>query len=445
MHNGLRNLIVKELKELLRDPKIIVGIVIMPLLMFPLMGSAINISQTAVEQAITVKPIDITILDLDKGSWAKNLRSFLTTNPNITITEVQGAVVQTVIDEIKGTNTSVLLVIPSGFSANLTNGLTAKLDAYAIIKNMNSVESGKATIINSIVTLYESRIIVGIIQSLIKNSSMPWMTPLGVLNPINLSFSTAMKGVVVDLPPNVLFSMITMQSIMLPIVIMSMLMYTMSIAATSIAIEKEEKTLETLLSLPVGRMTVLTGKLAGSIVIAVASAVAYLIGFNNYISSITSSIGSAVLSSVDLQALGLAPSPLSIILLGVTIFVTVTSALALAISIAVFSENIRSAQSTIGLLYLPIIIPSIILMFADINILPAPIQIVLYAIPYTHTVLAAKAVFMGDFPLLIRSIAYISVFTVIVLYIAAKIFTTEKVVTGRISFKKLRMRRLLGV
>jgi len=82
------------------------------------------------------------------------------------------------------------------------------------------------------------------------------------------------------------------------------------------------------------------------------------------------------------------------------------------------------------------IIPSMVLMFTDIEILPAPFQVVLYAIPYTHAILAAKAAFMGDYLVMARSIAYVSVFTVVLLYVAAKIFTTEKIVTARISFRK---------
>ena len=37
-------------------------------------------------------------------------------------------------------------------------------------------------------------------------------------------------------------------------------------------------------------------------------------------------------------------------------------------------------------------------------------------------------------------IAYISAFTIIVLYIAAKIFTTERVITGRLFSRRLRSR-----
>ena len=122
-------------------------------------------------------------------------------------------------------------------------------------------------------------------------------------------------------------------------------------------------------------------------------------------------------------------------------FVTITSALALAISIAVFADNVRSAQSMTGLLTLPIVIPSLVLMFADIDILPLALQAILYVIPYTHTMLSAKALFLSDYAIMARSIAYISLFTVIVLAIAARIFTSDKIITARLSLDRFKIRR----
>ena len=56
-------------------------------------------------------------------------------------------------------------------------------------------------------------------------------------------------------------------------------------AATSVASDKEEKTLETLLSLSINRFTILMGKLFGSILVALIGAVGYLVGLkeNNII------------------------------------------------------------------------------------------------------------------------------------------------------------------
>jgi len=49
--SGLRNIVAKEVKELIRDPRILLGIILVPLLMFPLMGFMIRTSQEAAMEA----------------------------------------------------------------------------------------------------------------------------------------------------------------------------------------------------------------------------------------------------------------------------------------------------------------------------------------------------------------------------------------------------------
>ena len=48
MFKGLRIIVVKEVKELARDPKILLSMIIVPLIMFPLMGFAIQTSMDTV-------------------------------------------------------------------------------------------------------------------------------------------------------------------------------------------------------------------------------------------------------------------------------------------------------------------------------------------------------------------------------------------------------------
>jgi len=128
---------------------------------------------------------------------------------------------------------------------------------------------------------------------------------------------------------------------------------------------------------------------------------------------------------------------------GMVIFVTLVSALAMALSIAVFADNVRSAQSFTGILITPIMIPAIILMFSDIDMLPQGVQWVLLVIPYTHSIIATKAAFLGEYFVVIRSIAFISVWTFAVLYVAAKIFSTERIITARFSLGDVRKRMRL--
>jgi len=80
--SGLRNLIVKEIKELLRDPKILLGMVLMPLIIFPVIGAAMNISTTAVKESL--REVSMALMDLDKGPMAESLiMSFKALNVNL--------------------------------------------------------------------------------------------------------------------------------------------------------------------------------------------------------------------------------------------------------------------------------------------------------------------------------------------------------------------------
>ena len=141
-----------------------------------------------------------------------------------------------------------------------------------------------------------------------------------------------------------------------------------------------------------------------------------------------------------MAALGLVPSMLGYVLIGISLFVSLLSALALAIILSAFAENVRSAQSLIGFVYPLIFLPSFLLMYMDISMLPLSLRILILAIPYSHPVLASKAVIMGNLSTAVLSIIYVSAFTVVILYAAAKLFATEKILTVKLRMKKLKIK-----
>ena len=84
-------------------------------------------------------------------------------------------------------------------------------------------------------------------------------------------------------------------------------------------------------------------------------------------------------------------------------------------------------------------VPALVLMFSNIEMLPLSFQYILLAIPYTHTMIAAKAAFLGEYFVVMRSILFISIWTVALLYIAARIFSTERIITARFTFGDIGM------
>ncbi len=428
MLKGLFNIIVKEIKELVRDPKILLPMIIIPLIMFPLMGFAIQTSMEAAQQS--GGELSIAVMDLDGGPVTEDLTDFLEAR-NVKIINVDDLNFDEAFTYVQDSNLTGLVVIPSGFSQNITEGNTTNLEVYIPFRGGGITESTSSSVISSRLNSFEKEQVDQRIENVSKN-------PDTFLNPIDLKEKSIIKGKGVDVKPEDLFGLVISQSTIIPVGIMMLLIFAMQLAATAVASEKEEKTLETLLTLPINRFMILAGKLTGSIIVAVVGAIAYLIGFSYYMSSFTGAIPT---DGVDLAAIGLAPTFLSYLLMGLSLFMALLSALALAISLSVFAEDVRGAQALVGPLSILFVFPMIFTMFTDISALPFPLYVILLAIPFTHPMLAARVSFTGDYLTAIGGIAYMIAFTVVVLYIAARLFGTEKILTAKLKFRRFSLRR----
>ena len=422
MLKGFGNFLIKELKELARDPKILLGMIVVPLIMFPLLGGIMNLSiQTAQEQAQKAK---ILIVDNDGGNWSEYFINFVEIYANVSIENDITLVNDSVQNLLAEYNTTFLTEIPEGFSIKITeklqgnSNITAIVETYSIFAGGSVFEGISPSSIDILVNAFNRHISPDVLFS---------------------QKSAIIKGEIKEgVDPETLSGIMFSQAIALPITIMILLTYAMQIAATSVAMEKEDKTLETLLTLPMDRLAILMGKLSSSVFVAAIGALAYMIGYNYMLSSITASIPTD--AGIDLASLGLVPSFLGYLLLGMSLFVTLLSALALAVIISAFSEDVRGAQSMVGYIYPLIFIPAFTLMYLDINALPFALKIVLYAIPFSQPVIASKAVVMGDYWTVIGGIVYVATFTLILLYVASRLFATEKILTAKFKFRGLRKR-----
>lgn len=422
MLKGFGNFLLKELKELIRDPKILLGMIIVPLIMFPVLGGIMSYSmQSAQEQAAKST---LLVLNNDGGYWSEIFINSLTSFVKVFVvnnTTPERVVTNNLLAEY---NTTQFIEIPSDFSANMTahtggnTNITASVNFYGVFSGSSMFESIGSSMID---------ILLGQFNRI--------MAP----DVVYAEKSAIIKGEIrPGVDPAVLSGLLISQSIALPITIMILLTYSIQIAATSVAMEKEEKTLETLLTLPMDRLAILAGKLSSSIFVAAVGALAYMVGYNYLLSSFTARIPAG--TTMDLASLGLVPSLFGYLLLGISLFVALLSALALAVIMSAFAEDVRSAQSLVGYIYPFIFLPSFALMYVDVNTLPFAFKILLYAIPYSHPIIASKAVIMGDYWTPALGIAYVAAFTLIVMYAASRLFATEKILTAKLKFRGLRKR-----
>ena len=421
MLKGFTTILIKELKELMRDPKILIGMIVLPLIMFPVlglvMGYAVQTAQTEAQRAT------LLVVDNDCGNWSQVFVGYLNSTMNVEV--INNTSPQSVIDRglLAQYNSSTFVVIPAGFSDNLTRhnagewNVTGVVNTYGMFNGGGGIFSGiGGSTVNAVVAGFNRAVAPDV---------------------VSVSESSVIKGTITEgVSVSVLSGLLLTQSIALPITIMIMLTYAMQIAATSVAMEKEEKTLETLLTTPVDRFAILMGKVSSTIIVAGVAAVTVLIGYNYMLGSLSVGIAGNSGGSVDLVALGLVPSVGGYVLLGISLFFTLLSALALAVVMSAFSENVRGAQALVGYIYPLIFIPAMALIYLDVNSLPLAIKAVFYAIPYSHPILAAKAVVTGDYGTVVFGIVYVAVFTIVIMYIASRLFATEKILTAKLKFGK---------
>ena len=412
MLKGFGNFLVKELKELIRDPKILVGMIVVPLILFPILGAVMNFSVESAKETAT--KTTALVLNHDSGENSTQFIDYL--GDWLRVFKANASTVDEAVQQMASYNATELIEIPQDFSQNVSTNKAVEVKFYSIYSGAGLLEGIGSSIVDSVVVQFNRNAAPDLIVA---------------------EKSSIIKGKAVEnVDPRALSSLMISQAVALPVTMMIMLTYSMQIAATSVAMEKEEKTLETVLTLPMDRFAILMGKLSGSIIIAGAAAAAYMVGFNYYMGSFSGlSTGGA---NLDLVSLGLVPSAFGYLLLGISLFITLLSALALAVILSAFAEDVRSAQSLVSYVYPLVFIPSLILMYVDINMLPIWLRWILYAIPFSQPIIASKAVIMGDYLTAGLGIAYVVGFTLVIMYAASRLFATEKILTAKLKLRGLR-------
>jgi ABC-2 type transport system permease protein len=425
MASAIAKIIKKEVIEMVRDPRLLAGMIIVPLLIFPLMGFAMSASVSSVEDS--ANNIDLGIVNLDGGNRSGELLSLLVSK-GVNDSYYNYNDLELLLNDTEYP-VNLFMVIPQNFTMTIDSNGSALVFLYTPLKTYSISESIPSDIVASYIIEYQN----SVLDERISNA-FPGQDVSTLRNPISVGSLSVIDGKVVQNSPSAIANQMMTQSLMVPMILMLLLVMAAQLAATSVAMEKEEKTLETLLTTPVPRSSILFGKIVGVVVISIIALVAYVFGFSFYMSSLNSMAEGG--ASIDLAAIGLAPSSLGMVILFVTLFLSLVSALSLSVLVASFTEDVRSAQALLGVLYVPIFIPALVLMFVDIGQLPAFAQGVILAIPFTYPVLAAKAMYTGEFMILLFGIVYQIIFTGIIIYIASWFFSSEKIFTVRLNLNK---------
>ena len=420
-------IVMKEVRDLMRNKQIIVGMIIVPLILFPALGKMISFGMSEAKEETKV-----ILVNFDEGKYGNVLISALKAAPNVTVTLIDAQTVQEAIQKAQAEGYNVVVIIPKDFSKNIEANEKTYVEVYAVFKGISagikeSVSEGR---INVVLQVLNEELAKLKISETVKGN------PEAVLHPIDAKSYSVIQGRIVNVPPSVVSGIIYSQAFSIPLVLFIMISYVSQMAATTMAAEKENKTLETLLTLPVRRVTIITGKMVGTAIIALVASIAYMIGLKYYINSFTPENMTQI--GITLKDLGLEMTPKGALLFGISLFLSIVFALSLAMLISVFAEDVRSASTMVSMIMMPLLFPIWILMFKDVSTLPPAVKYFLYAIPFSHPVIASRAVLLKQYGIVYAGIAYLLFISGAMLYITAKFFSTEKVLTAKLKWGKKR-------
>ena len=389
------NLLKKELSELINAQMIFS--LIFSLAIFMIMGNVMqSVTQEIAEDAVNPK---INICDLDDTDYTKSMiESFKEKGSNVTIVSVTN---DDYAAALKGSDIKSFVVIPNGFTDELKNGKKPSVISVNKIKSASTFSSftggtdGTTSLINSYIS-YELADQQGVSEENLKIIEAP----------LSVEDHTVVADKSAKISSSTILGKISTQNMILPIIVLVLLMLTSQSLIASISNEKIDKTLETLLSTPVSRGSVITAKMLAAAIVALINAGVMMFGFSTYTKGMTSAVTSdlgiteAVTKTLSadeaFRQLGLNLSAIDYAMVGVQLFLTIMICLAISIILGALVNDSKSAQTMLLPIMMMVMIPWLISVFTDVNALPLAAKLIVYAIPFTHTFTSIPNLMFGN-------------------------------------------------
>jgi ABC-2 type transport system permease protein len=416
----------KEIKSLI-TLQLIIPIVIM-IVLFSLIGNIIG-----KESKKASEPKDIAVLDYDGTFLSKEIINTLSLS-NFKVHFLENINTKDeAIEKIKREKIQTLIIFPSGFQENILRYIPSEIEIYNVMKGFSFISIMQSVSTNAILnSINES------ISDRYISEKFIGMNPQSIKKPIKIKSYVMVKDRISETTIEAISNAITSQNAFIPIILMIVIIFSSQMIASSIAQEKENKTLETLLTIPINRTSIIFAKMLSSGVVALIMSFVYIIGMRNYLSGVSfGAFGGATQDiSKILNELGLTFNATTYALLGISLFLAILCALSLSMILAVYADSVQSAQTLLTPLMVMVLIPYFLSLFFDFNSLPFLIKIIVFLIPFSYPFISTSYLLFGNFFIPVIGIIYEVIFFLICLFIATKIFSSDKILTTKLKLTR---------
>ena len=334
-----------------------------------------------------------------------------------------------IVAEMQERGIANVIALPSieSFNQSIADQTQVSVRQFYLYEPTGLFGSVSSTVMSSVVSILSSSLSQKLVTDAGSDVDYQFlMTPIGTASE---DISTIVDGQAHSgITPYDISNEITSQTLMIPIVIMIIIMMVGSIVISSMGSEKENKTLETLLTMPVKRTSIVSGKIVAAAIVGLVYGLAYMVGMSIYMGSMTGSITGA--SSVSLEDLGMALGAADWVLVMISMFLAIVCALGICMILGAFAKNYKSAQTMTMPLSILAMIPMFIIMFTGWYGAGGAIQFITFIIPFSHPMMAMQALMYGDMTLVIGGIVYMAAFAIVSILITVRLYNSDILITG---------------
>ena len=428
------NLLKKELSELVNF-QMLIGLVA-TVAIFMILG---GVMKTTVDEAVDKSEnVKINICDRDNTEFTENIIKALDEldddpDSNVTaklnIIECEGDDYSAILED---NDISGLVIIPEGFTETLDKKeppeiiSVSRMTSAATMSNMDMGNDAAIELIEACIS-----------STIADDAGMDADQYKLMEKPVILTENTVVDDKEARISPANIMSKIMMQNMLLPIIVFVLIMMTSQMLMTSISNEKIDKTLETLLSAPVSRLSVISAKMLAAAVVALINAAVYMFAFSVFVSGATDEVtetvslaaGSSITVDQALDQLGLNLVLSDYLLIGLQLFCTIMICLSVSIILGALIDDAKNVQNMLMPIMMCAMVPYMISILADINELPMVLRILVYAIPFTHTFTAVPNLMFGNNMLFIGGLIYQIIVFIVCIFFSLRLFMSDKLLT----------------
>jgi len=417
------NLLLNEIKELIN--KQLVLSLLMMVTIFYFVG---QMAKTEMKKAVAAQKI--SVMDLDGSELSRGLVAGLKA-ANFDIQWSPEKDPEAAVKAAKQGDTYLLFIIPRGFGEAVARFERKEIATYTFLRSFSIGGMRKSEILKAVITATNTYLSDSILAK-----KVPDVPPDVLKSPIKTRDFVLVNDRMAEGSASAISGFVFSQSFLIPMILFFIIMYAAQMVISAIAMEKQNKTLETLLTVPIPRTSIVTTKMLAAGIVGLLSAAIYMIGMKSYMGGVMGDVQASAAVSGVIKQLGLTLSGNGYLLLGIALFLAILCGLAMATILGVLAEDFRSAQTLMLPLMLMILVPYLLTIFTDIQSLPLPVKILVLAIPFSHPFLATPNIMLGHYSAVLYGILYMAVVFLVLVVIAARIFSTDRVLTMKLRWGK---------